>query len=103
MENLPSPDVYAKELSKLKTWDSGFVGMAAKLRHSDARGCAFVLTSGHGYLAVPKSHALAYIAADVLEKSGFGFEGDLAYYLEEDCEAPAFEAELAERAAYVGR
>lgn len=71
---------YEKELAALKPWD-GINGT------HDVKGFDFIDTYGHGYLVVPKNHP-RYKEAEGLCKHGFS--GDMAVYLEEDCELPAF-------------
>jgi len=51
------------------------------------RGYYKIITAGHGYLVVPKTDVYASIAHNIAK---YGYNGTLAYYLEEDCEAPAF-------------
>jgi len=53
-------------------------------------GYQFIETAGHGYLFVPVGDKHMKEAWDVYKKSGYGFEGQLGVYLEEDCEMPAF-------------
>ena len=74
-------DKYKKELQALKTWDK------VQCSKDIGRGYQFITTAGHGYLVVPKNDGWASVAAKVCE---FGFVGKLAYYLEEDSEAPEF-------------
>lgn len=50
----------------------------------------FLTTAGHGYLAIPKSNQFASLAKQVLEKSGYGYESQNFYFLEEDCEYSEF-------------
>ena len=89
-------DKYKNEFQTLKSWDevqtikaSGieFKGNKAKLSHDAVNGTFFIVTSGHGYLVVPKGHKLAKVAKSICK---YGFAGNLAYYLEEDCEASMF-------------
>lgn len=72
---------YAAELQALKPWDE--VQQIVPI----GRGYDKIITAGHGYLIVPKGDIFAAKAAAVCQ---FGFIGQLAYYLEEDSEAPAF-------------
>jgi len=51
------------------------------------KGYPFIMTSGHGYLVVKKEDKNASIAKRLCK---YGYIGKLAYYLEEDCEAPEF-------------
>lgn len=74
-----------EELSELKSWDR------VESVEVDDRvpGCFWLSTSGHGYLGVPRGHKYGKLARGMAE---YGFRGYLATYLEEDYEAPAFEA-----------
>jgi hypothetical protein len=72
---------YMKELQELKSWDT------VESIEPVGRGYNKIYTCGHGYLVVPKNDTYAKIAKKLCE---YGFVGKLAYYLEEDCEAPAF-------------
>jgi hypothetical protein len=71
---------YERELAKLKDWDE--VQETVPVNDMD-----FIITAGHGYLVVPKSHPRYKEARAICT---FGFKGTLAVYLEEDCEARAF-------------
>jgi hypothetical protein len=54
-------------------------------------------TPSHGYLIVPKvegSEELLSIASKVCQ---YGYQTEMAYYLEEDCEAPKFISIVKER------
>ena len=53
-------------------------------------GYEFISTAGHGFLIVPRNDKNAWIARNILSKTGYGYTGKLAYYLEEDCQAPEF-------------
>lgn len=73
---------YEKEFSLLKSHDP------VQFTMIDSRtGLNFIVTAGHGYLVVPKDHAHAAFARSICE---YGYVGELAYYLEEDCEYTAF-------------
>lgn len=74
------------ELQALKPWDE-IDGTATDKGYA----YQFIRTVGHGYLVVPVDDKNAR-AAKSLCKSGF--IGELAYYLEEDSEAPAFLAKI---------
>lgn len=74
---------YQKELQTLKSWDE-VQGCGAE---EWTKGYEFIYTAGHGYLVVPKEDKNAELARGICE---YGFVGDLAYYLEEDCEAGKF-------------
>lgn len=54
-------------------------------------GYDFIFTAGHGYLVVPQTDPKATLAKAICK---YGFEGKLAYYLEEDSEAGRFEKHL---------
>ena len=77
---------YQKELQELKPWDK------VQDIKPVGRGYNFIYTSGHGYLVVPKNDIYASKAAAICE---YGFKGKYAYYLEEDCEYPAFRRAIA--------
>jgi len=72
---------YQKELAGLKTWDE------VQDYKPVGRGYYFITTSGHGYLVVPKTDIYASVAKNIC---AYGFEGKLAYYLEEDSEYGQF-------------
>jgi hypothetical protein len=74
---------YQKELQQLKPHDE----VQDVVNWEKTKGYDFIITAGHGYLVVPKSDKNARIAAQIVD---YGYEGKLAYYLEEDCEAGAF-------------
>ena len=74
-------NAYQKELQQLKPWDE------IQDMQPDKEGYNFIYTAGHGYLCIPKNDKNYNIAYKLVK---FGFRGDLACYLEEDCEAPAF-------------
>lgn len=74
---------YIQEFKQLKPYDPvQFITAAIK-----NKGYDFITTAGHGYLIVPKTNKNAEVAKNIIE---YGYEGALAYYLEEDCEAPEF-------------
>lgn len=70
---------YEKELQTLKFWDD------IQTTRYIGRGYHKIDTAGHGYLIVPKRDLFANIAKEFAT-----FTGKLAYYLEEDCDMPAF-------------
>ena len=72
---------YQKEFSQLKNYDP------IQFSETTKEGYEVITTSGHGYLVVPKEDNNASLADKICE---YGFKGNLAYYLEEDCEAPDF-------------
>jgi hypothetical protein len=72
---------YENELQDLKPHDE--VQFSSICEFS---GYLFITTAGHGYLVVPRNDANA-LHIKPLE---YGYIGKLAYYLEEDCEAPEF-------------
>jgi hypothetical protein len=81
---------YQKELQKLKPWD--------EVQDIVSReGYDFIYTSGHGYLVIPRSDKYAKLARSICQ---YGFKGKLAYYLEEDSEAPDFLARIKNRPIY---
>lgn len=72
--------IYERELQELKDWDT--------VEHTrDVYGFEFIVTAGHGYLVVPISNPMFYIAKDIVQ---YGFKGKKAIYLEEDVEAGEF-------------
>ena len=71
---------YEKELQILKPQDE-----VQGVYEMD--GYMFLSTGGHGYLVVPKEDKNYGLACRVYE---YGYMGNLAVYLEEDCEAPEF-------------
>lgn len=82
-KNMLNYATYERELSILKPHD--------EVQFSeDVKGFQFIVTAGHGYLVVPHGHAFGTLANSVYEASGYGFNGKLATYLEEDCEASTF-------------
>jgi len=73
-------DKYQKELQRLKPEDE-------VQGTEDFKGYEFIGTAGHGYLVVPKEDKNYSIAQKIIS---YGYKGDLAVYLEEDCEAGEF-------------
>jgi len=69
---------YERELQRLKPYDE-----TQGTEIDKATGYNFITTAGHGYLVVPKNDKNAEIAKTLCR---CGFIGDLAYYIEEDCE-----------------
>jgi len=72
---------YQKELQHLKSDDE--VQMVEKTKE----GYDFIYTAGHGYLCVPCNDRFYLVALSICQ---YGYIGQLAVYLEEDCEAPEF-------------
>lgn len=56
----------------------------------------FISTAGHGYLVVPRDSMYHFEAS---KRAVYGYNGALAAYLEEDCEAPEFLTWVIEREA----
>lgn len=83
MDNLIKENKYCKELQALKPYDP--------IQSIDLTACnfeyPFITTAGHGYLVVEKNSQYSEDAKRICK---YGFIGELAYYLEEDCEAPEF-------------
>ena len=77
---------YEKELQGLKSWDE------VQFSEPIGRGYDKIYTAGHGYLCVPKEDIFYSIALKICE---YGFRGDIACYLEEDCEIPEFKRQIA--------
>ena len=73
---------YMQELASLKTWDE----VQAINSYDNDKGYQRITTAGHGYLVVPKTDK----NAKLVNKTDYSFNGTLAYYLEEDCEAGEF-------------
>lgn len=78
-------DKYQRELQELKSWDEV---QGIEIAPS---GYSFIYTAGHGYLVVPQDDKRAELARKICK---YGFIGELAIYLEEDCEAGKFEGLL---------
>lgn len=74
---------YQKELQTLRPDDE----IQTYSKPEWARGYSFIETAGHGYLVVPKSDGWVAVARANCQ---YGYDGKLAFYLEEDCEATAF-------------
>lgn len=74
---------YQKELQALKPQDE----IQGCREIVEAEGYIFITTASHGYLVVPKSDKNAPLAKKICN---YGFEGDLAFYLEEDYETGEF-------------
>jgi len=79
-------NIYEKELQGFRPDDEiQFTKKAYNLPEYN-----FVETAQHGYLIVPLDDKNADVADEILANSGFGYKGDYAYYLEEDCEYQDF-------------
>ena len=72
---------YEKELMKLRGDED------VQYSTEQHYGYPFIDTCGHGYLVVTKDDPNFNIAKKIVE---YGYKGKLAFYLEEDCEAPEF-------------
>ena len=72
---------YEKELMKLGGDED------VKYSTEQHHGYPLIDTCGHGYLVVTKDDPNFNIAKKIVE---YGYKGKLAFYLEEDCEAPEF-------------
>jgi len=80
MTTLSTVSDYKQELGALKPHD--------EVRYSEyVQDFLFLATCGHGYLVVPKDSEHAATAKKICE---YGYKGQLAYYLEEDCELSEF-------------
>lgn len=77
--------IYEKELQAFRPYDE-MQGL-----RPIGRGYNKITTAGHGFLVVPKSDPFASIAHAIAQ---YGYNGKLAYYLEEDCEASEFISKL---------
>ncbi len=76
--------IYEKELQSIKTWDEI---QGSEAVHCKANSYQFITTAGHGYLVVPMDDKYIRTAKDIV---AYGFVGEHAVYLEEDCEMPEF-------------
>lgn len=74
-------NIYLKELQELKTWDE----IQTITYEGRDKGYGYIMTAGHGYIAVPTGD-IHYAKAKKLAS----FKGVHAVYLEEDCDAPTF-------------
>lgn len=74
-------NIYQKEFSQLKPNDP------IQFSETIKEGYEFIVTSGHGYLVVPKADCNSSLASEMCK---YGFKGQHATYLEEDCEVPDF-------------
>lgn len=76
------PIRYRSELAELRPHDE-----MQRIEPATVPGTYRITTAAHGYLVVPLTHTwnreARYLCA-------YGYQGRLATYLEEDCEAPAF-------------
>lgn len=72
---------YQKELQTLKPNDE------VQGVETLSNGYQFITTAGHGYLVVLNSDKNYQKAKSICQ---YGYIGNLAIYLEEDCEAPEF-------------
>lgn len=73
---------YEQELAALKPHDG--INHTRQYKETPYQ---FIDTYGHGYLIVPKSDPHAALAESICE---YGYKGNLAFYLEEDCELYEF-------------
>ena len=76
---------YVREFESLKSYDE--VQYIDFIDAGDHK-FEFLATAGHGYLIVPRDSKFIDVAKNICTK--YGYNGNLAIYLEEDCEAPAF-------------
>jgi len=72
-----------QELQVLKPWDK----VQSINEYGALKGYNKIYTSGHGYLVVPINDKNAKLAKSICE---YGFVGQKAIYLEEDCELGEF-------------
>ena len=49
-----------------------------------------LITAGHSFLAVKKNNLFYNIATKIKQASCYGYRGNIAVYLEEDCQMPEF-------------
>lgn len=75
--------IYERELQLLKTHDE--VQCTKSCTYNPKYN--FIITAGHGYLIVPADDENFEFARGIAE---YGYRGNLAIYLEEDCEAGQF-------------
>ena len=78
-------NIYQHELQQLKPDDIVYEPKLSEYKMD--LGYFFMPTASHGYLIVPKNDSWAGLAGKMCK---FGYTGKLAYYLEEDLEAPEF-------------
>ena len=71
---------YQRELQKMRPQDE-------IQSTQDFKGYDFIGTAGHGYLVIPKEDKNYPVAQKIVN---YGYKGDLAIYLEEDCEVGEF-------------
>ena len=72
-------NIYQIELQHLRMHDTVY---QMNFKERDA-GYGFITTAGHGYLVVPKDDKNYEMAKSICQ---YGYKGDHAIYLEEDCE-----------------
>lgn len=73
-------DIYETELQDLREHD--------EVQFSEwVQGYQFITTAGHGYLVVPAGDINYKTALQICQ---YGYIGNFAAYLEEDCEATQF-------------
>ena len=74
---------YQRELQQLKPWDE----VQGMNQYGALRGYNKIYTARHGYLVVPINDNNIDMAKSICS---YGFIGDHAVYLEEDCELGQF-------------
>jgi len=74
---------YQKELQELKPWDE----VQDMNTYGALRGYNKIYTAGHGYMVVPQEDRFFALAKSICS---YGFKGQHAVYLEEDCEIGQF-------------
>lgn len=88
--NATKASMYEKELASLKSWDS----IDHMYEDRNNGWLKWIVTASHGYLVVPKLELRRRGLQNPIV-SKYSYEGNLAFYLEEDCDAYKFLDELA--------
>jgi hypothetical protein len=76
-------NIYQNELQNFRPSDQ----IQSYSIHSWTLDYYFISTAGHGYLVIPKEDKNYNIAVKI---ANYGYKGDHAVYLEEDCEVGEF-------------
>lgn len=85
-------DKFEQELAQLINARKGYgIPYTEVVRSTRMEGRQFIHTRGHGYLVIAKGTLGYSIAKGIVD---YGYQGQLAIYLEEDCEVPAFFSHL---------
>jgi len=76
---------FEKELQELRPEDE--IQTTSPTKDNQGREWDFITTAGHGYLVVPTTSSYYCLAKTICK---YGYQGDQAIYLEEDCEIKDF-------------